>query len=50
MLELARDAQRRAALGRAGRARVRNVFGLERMIEETLTVYRAVQQPRARGR
>ena len=39
---LASDADLRARLGRAGRARVREHFGLERMIEETLEVYRGV--------
>lgn len=42
MLDLARDADRRAALGAAGRARVRAAFGLDRMVEETLAVYREV--------
>jgi glycosyltransferase involved in cell wall biosynthesis len=42
MVRLARDAILRATLGRAGRARVRERFGLERMIDETLAVYREV--------
>lgn len=42
MLALARDPARRAALGRAGQARVRAEFGLERMVEETLAVYRSL--------
>src|SRR5260221_14071446 len=37
---LAEDPALRERLGRAGRARVRERFGLERMIEETLAVYR----------
>lgn len=42
MLELASDPGRALSLGRAGRARVLARFGLERMIEETLAVYREV--------
>jgi glycosyltransferase involved in cell wall biosynthesis len=42
MRRLAGDAKLRACLGLAGEARVRAHFGLERMIEETLAVYRAV--------
>jgi len=37
---LALDEELRVRLGRAGRERVRERFGLERMIEETLSVYR----------
>ena len=44
LLDLAADPERRAALGEAGRVRVREVFGLDRMVEETLTVYREVAQ------
>jgi len=40
MLALGRDPARRAELGRAGRARVRAHFGLDRMVEATLQVYR----------
>lgn len=40
MLRLARDPELRRRLGEAGRARVREAFGLERMVEETLAVYR----------
>jgi glycosyltransferase involved in cell wall biosynthesis len=40
---LAEDPALRQRLGRAGRARVRERFGLERMIEETLSVYREVK-------
>jgi glycosyltransferase involved in cell wall biosynthesis len=39
MLALAADADRRAAMGRAGARRVREHFGLDRMIDETLAVY-----------
>ncbi len=39
---LALDAGLRGRLGRAGAERVRAAFGIERMIEETLAVYRAV--------
>lgn len=37
--ELALDRGRREALGRAGRERVRNFFGLDRMVDATLDVY-----------
>jgi glycosyltransferase involved in cell wall biosynthesis len=40
LLALAADPERRAALGRAGRVRVRELFGLDRMVEQTLEVYR----------
>jgi glycosyltransferase involved in cell wall biosynthesis len=40
---LAEDPELRRRLGRAGRARVRERFGLERMIEETLDVYGEVK-------
>ena len=42
MVALAADPERRARLGLAGAARVRERFGLPRMVEETLAVYRAV--------
>jgi glycosyltransferase involved in cell wall biosynthesis len=42
MLALARDAGLRQRLGRAGRARVRERFGLERMVDETLAAYAQV--------
>lgn len=42
MHRLANDAELRARLGAGGRKRVRSVFDLERMIEETLLVYRDV--------
>ncbi|MBL8858263.1 MAG: glycosyltransferase [Planctomycetes bacterium] len=42
MLTLTADPALRTRLGRAGRERVRAQFGLERMIEETLEVYRGV--------
>ncbi len=42
METLSVDPELRSRLGRAGRARVRERFGLERMIEETLAVYRGV--------
>ena len=42
MVKLAGDAERRAALGRAGRARVVERFGLDRMVDETLAIYRDV--------
>ncbi|MCC7013653.1 MAG: glycosyltransferase [Planctomycetes bacterium] len=50
MLSLAGDPARRAALGARGAERVRKSFGLERMIEETLDVYRRVQRARPGGR
>jgi glycosyltransferase involved in cell wall biosynthesis len=42
MRELAIDPARRARFGAAGRLRVRERFGLERMIDETIAVYREV--------
>ncbi|MBK7642035.1 MAG: glycosyltransferase family 4 protein [Planctomycetes bacterium] len=42
LCELARDPERRARMGAAGVRRVRAAFGLERMVEETLAVYRSV--------
>ncbi len=39
---LARDGALRARLGAAGARRVRERFGLERMVEETLAIYREV--------
>ena len=42
MLRLARDPDLRARLGKAGAARVRARFGLERMFDETIAVYREV--------
>ncbi|MEO1699221.1 MAG: glycosyltransferase [Planctomycetota bacterium] len=42
MLRLAADADLRARLGRAGRARVLEHFGLDRMVDETLDIYRDV--------
>lgn len=39
MVELARDPERRAALGAAGARRVREHFGLDRMVDATLAVY-----------
>lgn len=50
MLSLARDGERRRTLGAAGAERVRKLFGLERMIEETLAVYREVQGRHHAGR
>jgi glycosyltransferase involved in cell wall biosynthesis len=47
MSRLARDPALRARLGAAGRARVRDRFGLDRMIDETIEVYREVIGPRA---
>jgi glycosyltransferase involved in cell wall biosynthesis len=38
---LLKDDGRRAAMGRAGLERVKNVFSAERMVEKTLEVYRA---------
>jgi glycosyltransferase involved in cell wall biosynthesis len=43
MLALASDAALRTRLGAAGRERVRARFGLERMIDETIGVYRSLQ-------
>jgi glycosyltransferase involved in cell wall biosynthesis len=48
MARLARDPALRERLGAAGQARVRKIFALDRMVEETLAVYREL--PAARGR
>jgi glycosyltransferase involved in cell wall biosynthesis len=45
MRQLAGDPTLREALGAAGRARVRERFGLDRMVEETIAVYREVLGP-----
>ena len=42
MVRLSRDAELRERLGQAGRARVAEVFAIDRMVEETLSVYREV--------
>lgn len=42
MVQLASDEPARRALGERGRARVRSVFGLERMVQETLAHYEDV--------
>lgn len=42
IVRLLKDDDRRARMGRAGFERVRRMFSAERMVEETLTVYRAV--------
>lgn len=42
MTRLARDPALRQNLGRAGRERVRERFGLDRMVDETIAVYREV--------
>ena len=47
---LAGDAGLRARLGEAGARRVRERFGLERMVEETLSVYREVKSPLRKDR
>jgi glycosyltransferase involved in cell wall biosynthesis len=49
MLALAADPARRRALGAAGRARVREHFGLERMIDATLAVYAELPAIQRRG-
>lgn len=50
MAALANDPARRTALGARGRERVRKLFGLERMVEQTLELYAAVQGRAAGGR
>lgn len=45
MARLVGEPQRRSALGVRGRERVRKIFGLERMVEETLAVYADVLGP-----
>jgi glycosyltransferase involved in cell wall biosynthesis len=42
MVELAADSEARGRMGAAGHARVLEVFALDRMIDETLEVYREV--------
>ena len=42
MLRLCADGELRRRLAEAGRRRVRERFGLDRMVEETLEVYRGV--------
>lgn len=42
MVELAQDAELRSRFGTAGHARVHEHFGLDRMVDETLAVYREV--------
>ena len=49
LVRLAGDPTLRARLGAAGRARVAERFGLDRMVEETLAVYRGVAQREAGG-
>lgn len=45
MVQLARDAQLRQRLGQAGHRRVLERFGLERMVAETLELYRELARP-----
>jgi glycosyltransferase involved in cell wall biosynthesis len=45
LARLAGDADLRRRLGDAGARRVRERFGLERMVDETLSVYREVKSP-----
>jgi glycosyltransferase involved in cell wall biosynthesis len=45
LLELAGDERARAAYGTAGHARVHELFGLARMHEETLALYRELLEP-----
>lgn len=49
ILELAGDADLRARYGAAGRDRVREHFGLDRMVEETLALYEEVLQAAQAG-
>lgn len=48
--QLARSPEQRAQLAARGRERVGRVFGLDRMVDETLAVYREVQGSRGAGR
>ena len=50
MRAIASDAALRARLGSAGRARVRERFGLDRMVDETLAVYAEVASGRPPSR
>jgi glycosyltransferase involved in cell wall biosynthesis len=50
LARLADDAELRRRLGAAGAPRVRERFGLERMVEETLSVYREVKSPLRKDR
>ncbi len=43
MLRVARDPELRRRFGSAGAQRVREVFGLDRMVDETLAVYRELE-------
>ncbi len=45
LLELAREPERRAALGAAGRARIANELTADRMLSGTAKVYESVQRP-----
>ncbi len=44
LVRLAREPALRARLGAAGSERVRASFGLERMVEQTLAVYRSISR------
>jgi glycosyltransferase involved in cell wall biosynthesis len=50
IVTLLKDPTRRAAMGEAGRARVRYEFGVDRLVEGTLAAYEACRRATARGR
>lgn len=50
MAAMASDPARARSMGARGRERVRKLFGLERMVEQTLELYEFIQGPESTGR